>query len=92
MENINLDDFLSEGIIKEKDFRKKVSLIDWSKYENQKVIIKGCSRAKVPTWAFLIITANLTKTSELPHWQSLRPPTRIRRPLLEPPGVSSYTC
>tara|TARA_B100000678_G_scaffold32939_1_gene24300 strand:+ start:3045 stop:3203 length:159 start_codon:yes stop_codon:yes gene_type:complete len=41
MENINLDDFLSEGIIKEKDFRKKVSLIDWSKYENQKVIIKG---------------------------------------------------
>ena len=61
MENINLDDFLSEGIIKEKDFRKKVSLIDWSKYENQKVIIKGCSRAKVPTWAFLIITANLTK-------------------------------
>ena len=61
MENINLDDFLSEGIIKEKDFRKKVSLIDWSKYENQKVIIKGCSSAKVPTWAFLIITANLTK-------------------------------
>ena len=61
MQNINLDDFLTEGIIKEKDFRKKVSLIDWKKYQDQKVIIKGCSKAAVPTWAYLIITANLTK-------------------------------
>ena len=28
MQNINLDDFLTEGIIKEKDFREKVSLIN----------------------------------------------------------------
>ena len=44
MQNINLDDFLTEGIIKEKDFREKVSLIDWKKYQDQKVIIKGCSK------------------------------------------------
>ena len=61
MQNINLDDFLSEGIIKEKDFREKVSLIDWKKYQDQKVINKACSKAAVPTWAYLIITANLTK-------------------------------
>ena len=61
MQNINLDDFLTEGIIKEKDFREKVSLIDWKKYQDQKVIIKGCSKATVPIWAYLIITANLTK-------------------------------
>ena len=29
MQNINLDDFLTEGIIKEKDFKKKVSLFEW---------------------------------------------------------------
>ena len=61
MKNIILDDFLSDGIIKEKDFREKVSSTDWSKYQDQKVIIKGCSKAAVPTWAYLIITANLTK-------------------------------
>ena len=61
MKNISLDDFLSDGIIKEKDFREKVSSTDWSKYQGQKVIIKGCSKAAVPTWAYLIITANLTK-------------------------------
>ena len=31
MQNINLDDFLTEGIIKEKDFRKKETLIEWEK-------------------------------------------------------------
>ena len=46
MQNINLDDFLTEGIIKEKDFREKVSLINWEKYQDQKVIIKGCSKAQ----------------------------------------------
>ena len=61
MQNINLDDFLTEGIIKEKDFREIVSLTDWSQFENKRVIIKGCSEATIPTWAYLIITANLSK-------------------------------
>ena len=61
MENISLDDFLTNGIIKEKDFREIVSLTDWSQFENKRVIIKGCSEATIPTWAYLIITANLTK-------------------------------
>ncbi len=61
MENISLDDFLTEGLIKEKDFRLKVESTDWSKFNNKKVIIKGCSKATIPTWAYLIITAHLTK-------------------------------
>ena len=52
---------LMKSHIKEKDFREKVSLINWEKYQDQKVIIKGCSKAAVPTWAYLIITANLTQ-------------------------------
>ena len=61
MENISLDDFLTDGIIKEKDFREIVSFTDWSQFENKRVIIKGCSEATIPTWAYLIITANLSK-------------------------------
>tara|TARA_B100000902_G_scaffold185244_1_gene177706 strand:+ start:742 stop:987 length:246 start_codon:yes stop_codon:yes gene_type:complete len=61
MENISLDDFLTDGIIKEKDFRETVALTDWSQFENKRVIIKGCSEATIPTWAYLIITANLSK-------------------------------
>ena len=61
MENISLDDFLTDGLIKEKNFRLKVESTDWSKFNNKKVIIKGCSEATIPTWAYLIITAHLTK-------------------------------
>ena len=56
-----IDNYIKQLNEKEKDFREKVSLIDWTKYQDQKVIIKGCSKATVPTWAYLIITANLTK-------------------------------
>ena len=64
MDTIFLDDFLVDGLIREKDFRAKIEGIDWSKYENKKVMIKGCTSAPVPTWAYLIITAQLVKYSD----------------------------
>ena len=64
METIFLDDFLTDGLIKEVDFRLKIKKIDWSKYENKKVMIKGCTSVPVPTWAYLIITAQLVKYSD----------------------------
>ena len=60
MLTIQLDDFLDRGIIKEEAFRKKVANFNWGKYENKKVLIKGCSQAPIPTWAYLIITYRLT--------------------------------
>ena len=63
METIYLDDFLTDGMIKEKDFRVLIKEFDWSKYQNKKVMIKGCTSVPVPTWAYLIITAQLVKFS-----------------------------
>ena len=37
MEKIELDDFLSDGILKEKDFRNKIELINWEIYKDKKV-------------------------------------------------------
>lgn len=59
METIRLDDFLSDGLIREKAFREKVDNMDWSKYENKRVILKGCASVPVPTWAYLIIMSKL---------------------------------
>ena len=59
METIYLDDFLNDGMLKEVGFRKKVNSIDWSTYKGKKVMIKGCSSVPVPTWSYLVITANL---------------------------------
>ena len=60
METIYLDDFLSDGILKESDFRNRIDDLDWSKYENQKVLIKGCTKSPVPIWAYLIIATRLS--------------------------------
>ena len=60
MDTIYLDDFFDQGIIKEKKFREKIDATNWEKYKNKKVLIKGCAKSPVPTWAYLIITAKLT--------------------------------
>ena len=61
METIYLDDFLCDQIIKEKEFRQKVVSKNWEKYSNKKVLIKGCAKSPIPTWAYLIIATELTK-------------------------------
>ena len=60
METILLDDFLSDGIIKEAEFRNQVKTIDWESFRNKQVMIKGCASVPVPTWAYLIISARLS--------------------------------
>ena len=64
MEKIELDDFLTDGILKEKGFRDQVEQIDWNCYKNKKVLIKGCTSVPVPIWSYLIITAKLTKIAK----------------------------
>jgi len=61
MTTLHLDDFLDNGIIKESSFRKHVESYNWNKLSNKKVLIKGCSKVPVPTWAYLIVAAKLTK-------------------------------
>ena len=61
MKTIYLDDFLCDQIIKEKEFRQKVISKNWEKFSNKKVLIKGCAKSPVPTWAYLIIATELTK-------------------------------
>ena len=65
MEKIELDDFLTDGILKEKDFRTKIKEINWDIYKDKKVLIKGCASAPIPTWAYLIIVAKLSHVAKM---------------------------
>ena len=64
METIYLDDFLDDGIIREKSFRKKISDINWQNNNTKRVKIKGCTSVPVPTWAYLILTAELAQVAD----------------------------
>ena len=59
-----LDDFLEDGIIRERSFRQQVDELDLDEFQDKKVIIKGCANVTVPTWAYLILTAQLAQVAK----------------------------
>ena len=61
MQTIHLDDFLTDGVLKEDEFRQKIQDLNWKIYENEKVLIKGCTKAPVPIWSYLIIATQLSR-------------------------------
>ncbi len=66
---IDIRDFLEHGMLREKDFRAKIEAIDWaSEYKDAKVIVKGCDGIPVPTWAYMIIVANLAPHVKRIFW------------------------
>jgi len=79
MKTIILDDFLTNGILIEKKFRKKIDDINWKKYQNDNVLIKGCSQATIPTWAYLIITAKLVEHAKNIYYGDIKSAVKIYR-------------
>ena len=77
MTTVHLDDFLDDGILKEKSFREKVKQTNWSDFKNKRVLIKGRTDVPVPTWAYLIITAHLSQTVERIYFGELRSAVKI---------------
>ena len=56
---ISFEDYLSDGILKEKNFRTKIDRVNWEKYSNKNILIKGCASSPIPTWAYMILVAKL---------------------------------
>ena len=62
---IDLKDFLfQELILKEKDFREKVDLINIEEYKDAFIYIYNSADAIVPLWAYFLITAKLTEAAK----------------------------
>jgi len=60
----DIHDFLTDGLLKEKDFIEKLEAHNWAEYNGQKVLIKGCGSTPIPTWAYMKVTANLVPYAE----------------------------
>ena len=57
----DIKDWLFEEIIlKEKDFRESVKNHDWSQYKKSFVAITCSADAIIPSWAFMLVAAELT--------------------------------
>ena len=47
-------------MFREKEFRAAVSAFNWSQYQGKPILIQGCGKVLLPTWAYLVIMAELT--------------------------------
>lgn len=57
----DIKDWLYEGLIlREKDFREQVKNHDWSQYQNNYVALSCSSDAVIPSWAYLLLTTQLS--------------------------------
>ena len=77
MKTIYLEDFLQDGMLKEKFFRQKIDELNWDDFQDKRVLIKGCSEAPIPTWAYLIITAHLSQKAKHIYFGELRQAIKI---------------
>lgn len=77
METVLLDDFLDNGIIREKSFREMVKNLDYSLYQDKKVIIKGCAGVTVPTWAYLILVSHIAQFADKIYYGEPRSAVKI---------------
>ena len=77
METIFLNDFLDGEILREKVFRENGANIAWSQYADKRGLIKGCSEVPIPTWAYLILTAELAQFVKRIYFGELRSAVKI---------------
>jgi hypothetical protein len=63
---IDLKDFLFEGLIlKEKDFREKISRTDWDLYRGKNIAILCSADAIIPVWAYMLIAVRLSSNAHM---------------------------
>lgn len=64
MKEFNIEQLLNEPILREKQYREILRNIDWEVYRDQKIIIKGCSKIEIPTWAYLLAMSYLMNVAK----------------------------
>ncbi len=64
IKEIDLSSFLSNGVLKEKEFRKKIKHKDFSNYKNSKVCVFCSTETIIPMWAYMLITVALKNITD----------------------------
>ncbi len=60
MEIVDLTSFISGEILVETEFIENIMDFDWSRYQDQNVLVRGCADMPLPIWAYMMIATKLT--------------------------------
>jgi hypothetical protein len=58
-EIIDPADLVADGIFSEDRFMESARALDWSRFRDRQVLVRGCSSALVPPWAYMVIASRL---------------------------------
>jgi hypothetical protein len=77
MEIVEPRDFVAGGSFRENEFREAIKKRDWTQYKGKPVLIQGCASITLPTWAFLVITAELAPYAKSISYGEVKNPIPI---------------
>jgi hypothetical protein len=77
MEVIDPREFLPGAVFRERDFREAVGRFDWAKFRDKPVLIQGCESVTLPTWVYLVITAQLSPYAKSISYGELKNPIPV---------------
>jgi len=84
MEVIDPIDFVKDKMFREADFRGAIDAFDWSRFHGKPVLIRGCSEVPIPTWAYLVLTAQLAPLAKSISFGEVRRPIPVFGKLGQP--------
>ena len=61
---IDPEDFLANGLLAQQEFLDKADTYDWSRFQDQKVLIRGCFSSLIPPWVYMYMTGKLSGLSK----------------------------
>ena len=77
MEVVDPREFILNGAFREADFRAIVEKFNWKQYEGKPVLIQGCNSVPLPTWAYLVLTANVAPVAKSISYGELSRPIPV---------------
>jgi hypothetical protein len=57
-------DFLTDGAFFEDKFVENIDRHDWNSYKDTQVLVRGCTSAIIPPWAYMILTSRLSPVAK----------------------------
>jgi hypothetical protein len=76
VEVVDPRELLTGGIFREQAFRETIKTYDWKKFQGKPVLIQGCS-SPLPTWAYMVIQAELTPYAKSISYGELKSPIPV---------------
>jgi hypothetical protein len=64
MPAFDLETFAENGVLRESTVRKAFASLDWERFRNKTVHVRGCGQIPIPTWAYLMAAAYLSQVAK----------------------------